>query len=161
YMADLSHINFEQAANGINLPRPQQILDEVTSVGEAQLSPDGRKFAYLSYDPQNPPQNFNNNNPPGKPPSVTFNTIILYDLVAQKKKVVTVNKGQAIETMTWTSDGKQLLFTVGNFNNTNYIAMPSLYSVDTTSGKATNKGTLEKNAQNAVPLFAICGQNLY
>lgn len=159
YMLELSSINFDRPSNETAMPPAKQLVQGMRSSGGIYISPDGTKLAWLFYDSQNPPANYNANNPPGERLPITYNAIALYDLAAQSKKVVTLGNGQAIEKMTWTSDGKQLLFTGGIFSNTYYITTPRLYSAS--SGNVSDKGVLEKDSKNAVSFLAACGDQLY
>jgi len=124
-----------------------------------RVSPDGTKVAYLFNDQANPPANY-------KPQEMPFtvNAIGVIDLATGDDRVVAkAGKGQALETLAWWYTGNFLVFTGGNYQQSDRIISPRFYSVDVSTGTVTDTPpiTFSDNPKESVLSMLPCSSGLF
>jgi hypothetical protein len=121
------------------------------------LSPDATKMVYLSYDPANPPQNYE-----ALGPGATFNVAGLVDLITEKTQVIArAGVGQGLGLITWGTDSQHVLLTGGNFGRSYFLAIPRLYTIDLAAGTVSEGPTLTEDTSTVISQIKVCGEQLY
>ncbi len=121
------------------------------------LSPDGSQIAFLYGDPANPPAQYQ---PLG--PGFTLNTLAVLTLATGELRVIAqAGVGQALESMSWTSDGTQIIFTGGGYQNSYYIVTPTLFTVDVATGQVNVLTAMTADPAEVIGGLRVCGDTLF
>jgi hypothetical protein len=143
------------AAGRYPMPKAAEVVKGGSLISQILISSDGAKAAYLSFDPANPPQNFESMGP-----AFTFNTLIVLDLITgQTKKLAQAGPGQGLGEATWADS--RIFFTGGNYGGSYFIAAPRLYAVDPVNAAVTEVAILESDPTMMIDGMVACGTTLY
>ncbi len=158
YAIDIGEPNFSQSAPQ-PFPRTRLLIPERSYLG-VQLSPDATKLAYLSIDQSNPPRDYVSPQGPGGNEALG-NTLSIVDVGSgAKRTIAAAPSGQAIGAFTWAQDSLRMLYTVGSFQQTYYIVLPNIYTVDVNTQQIIPGPTLSEDKSVTIDLRA-CSDALF
>lgn len=151
---DISAITFDSPAR-YPMNTGTRLLLENEQIVNFAFADDGTKYAVMSVDAANPPENYIGTDAPP-------NTISVRDLVTGKELATFKSQqGQGLEfPLRWTPDSKKLLFAGGSYSNGFYTVNPTLHVFDVESNTTSDAALLDDPAATLENMVA-CADTVF
>ncbi len=160
YSLDISGASFDQGAR-LPIPPGVRLIKDGLEIGNVAVSSDGTKLAYsYSVNANATPDAFPNETPP--------DTIAILDVTSISSSAGSpiasfkVDPGQAFAfPLSWSPDGKKLVFAGGSSKNSAAVSSSKLYILDMDTKQTTTTPIVSSDPASSVEYVTACSDSVF